>query len=438
LITFYSSELFHFSSHPIYHYLYAPYLNIVSLIFQDFKFTPALQEGLDAMGFNNPTPVQEMAIPIILEGHDLIACAQTGTGKTAAYVLPILDRIARSDHSHLNTLIIAPTRELAQQIDQQIEGFSYFLQVSSIPVYGGGDGMIWEQQKRALREGADIIIATPGRLLSMMASDDVNFSHLEHLILDEADRMLDMGFFDDILRIIKMLPLKHQTLLFSATMPPKIQTIANKILKNPKQISLATSQPADKIHQEFYFVNMDQKLPMTIDILKNPAYESIIIFSSSKENTKKLNSDLKKAGVKASAFHSDLNQKERDELMRNFKNRNIRVLVGTDVLSRGIDVEGVSLVINYDAPHDPEDYIHRIGRTARADQSGVAIMLITQNDFHRFQRIEKLIGKTLTPSPLPEHIGVSPELAMVKKSRRPQRKQAPRGNNSTSNRQAKN
>lgn len=409
------------------------------MIFQDFKFTPALQEGLDAMGFNKPTPIQEMAIPIILEGHDLIACAQTGTGKTAAYVLPILDRIARSDHSHLNTLIIAPTRELAQQIDQQIEGFSYFLQVSSIPVYGGGDGMVWEQQKRALREGADIIIATPGRLLSMMASDDVNFSHLEHLILDEADRMLDMGFYDDILRIIKMLPAKHQTLLFSATMPPKIQTIASKILKNPKQISLATSQPAEKIHQEVYFVNMDQKLPMTIDILKNEAYESIIIFSSSKENTKKLNSDLKKAGVKASAFHSDLEQKEREELMRNFKSRKIRVLVGTDVLSRGIDVEGVSLVINYDAPHDPEDYIHRIGRTARADQSGVAIMLITQNDFHRFQRIEKLIGKTLTPLPLPEHIGVSPVFSTVKKSHRPQRKPAPKGNNTTSNnRQAKN
>lgn len=385
------------------------------MTFQDFKFTPALQEGLDAMGFNHPTPIQEMAIPIILEGHDLIACAQTGTGKTAAYVLPILDRIARSDHSHLNTLIIAPTRELAQQIDQQIEGFSYFLQVSSIPVYGGGDGMVWEQQKRALREGADIIIATPGRLLSMMASDDVNFSHLKHLILDEADRMLDMGFYDDILRIINMLPVKHQTLLFSATMPPKIQTIASKILKHPKQISLATSQPAEKIHQEFYFVNMDQKLPMTIDILKNEAYESIIIFSSSKENTKKLNSDLKKAGVKASAFHSDLEQKDREELMRNFKSRKIRVLVGTDVLSRGIDVEGVSLVINYDAPHDPEDYIHRIGRTARADQSGVAIMLITQNDFHRFQRIEKLIGKTLTPSPLPEHIGVSPEFSKAAK-----------------------
>ena len=401
--------------------------------FTDFGFTSELQNGLDAMGFNKPTPIQEMAIPIIQEGHDLIACAQTGTGKTAAYVLPILDRIARSDHSHLNTLIIAPTRELAQQIDQQIEGFSYFLQVSSIPIYGGGDGMIWEQQKRALREGADIIIATPGRLLSMMASDDVNFGYLQHLILDEADRMLDMGFYDDILRIIKMLPAKHQTLLFSETMPQKIQTIASKILRNPKQISLATSQPAEKIHQEFYFVNMDQKLPMTIDILKNPAYESIIIFSSSKENTKKLNTDLKKAGVKASAFHSDLEQKEREELMRNFKSRNIRVLVGTDVLSRGIDVEGVSLVINYDAPHDPEDYIHRIGRTARAEESGVAITLITQNDFQRFQRIEKLIGKPLTPSPLPEHIGMSPEFNSSTRSKRPQRKPASKGNNASSN-----
>ena len=395
-------------------YLWIPYTN--KLTFQDFKFVAELQEGLDAMRFDQPTPIQEQAIPLILAGHDLIACAQTGTGKTAAYVLPVLDRIARSDHSHLNTLIIAPTRELAQQIDQQIEGFSYFLQVSSIPVYGGGDGMIWEQQKRALREGADMIIATPGRLLSLLAGGDIDFSHLQHLILDEADRMLDMGFYDDILKIISMLPPNHQTLMFSATMPPRIRTIAEKILRNPKEISLALSQPAEKIRQEFYFVNMDQKVPMIIDILKNPEYQSVIIFSSSKENTKKLNSELRKAGLKTSAFHSDLNQSEREELMRNFKSGKVKVLVGTDVLSRGIDVEGVSLVVNYDAPHDPEDYIHRIGRTARADESGVAITLITSNDYRRFQRIEKLIGKTLTPSPIPEHIGISPDLRVATKS----------------------
>ena len=390
--------------------------------FQDFNFTPALQEGLDAMGFNKPTPIQELAIPIILEGHDLVACAQTGTGKTAAYVLPVLDRIARSSHSHLNTLIIAPTRELAQQIDQQIEGFSYFLQASSIPVYGGGDGVVWEQQKKALREGADIIIATPGRLLSMMGAKDVDFRHLQHLILDEADRMLDMGFYEDILRIIRLLPAKRQTLLFSATMPPRIRKMANQILHNPKEVSIAVSRPADKIRQEIYLISNEQKLPMVIDILKNPDYQSAIIFASTKENVKRLNIALQKAGLKTSAFHSDLEQSQREELMRNFKSKKTKVLVGTDVLSRGIDVEGISLVLNFDVPPDPEDYIHRVGRTARAEESGVAITFVNSHDRQRFQRIEKLIGHTLPITPIPEHIGTSNDVSAPIKSRRPQRK----------------
>ncbi|MBK7888741.1 MAG: DEAD/DEAH box helicase [Bacteroidetes bacterium] len=396
--------------------------------FSDFSFVPALQEGLDAMGFNDPTPIQEMAIPIILQGHDLVACAQTGTGKTAAYVLPVLDRIARSDHSHLNTLIIAPTRELAQQIDQQIEGFSYFLPVSSIPIYGGGDGMIWEQQKKALREGADMIIATPGRLLSMMGSEDVDFSHLQHLVLDEADRMLDMGFYEDIIRIIKMLPAKRQTMLFSATMPPRIRTMANKILNQPKEVSIAVSRPADKIRQEFYYINNDQKLPMTIDILKNPEYQSAIIFASTKENVKRLNIALQKAGLQTSAFHSDLEQLQREQLMRDFKSKKTKVLVGTDVLSRGIDVEGISLVLNFDVPPDPEDYIHRVGRTARAENSGVAITFVNTHDRQRFQRIEKLIGHKLEVTAVPENIGVSADVSAPVKSRRPQRKSPHKGN----------
>lgn len=344
------------------------------------------------MGFDKPTPIQELAIPIILEGHDLIACAQTGTGKTAAFVLPILNRISRSDHSHLNTLIIAPTRELAQQIDQQIEGFSYFTNASSIPIYGGGDGMAWEQQKRALQSGADIIIATPGRLISLLSGGEVDFSHLKHLILDEADRMLDMGFYEDIIRIIRMLPENRQTMLFSATMPPRIKTLAEKILRQPKEVSIAVSKPAEKIKQIFYRVTDDKKVELTCDILKDPAYTSVIIFCSTKDSVKNLNKALNKSGVKTSAFHSDLEQKEREELMRNFKNKSLQVLVGTDVLSRGIDVEGISLVINYDVPPDAEDYIHRIGRTARAEESGTAITFINAKDLFRFRRIEKLLG----------------------------------------------
>lgn len=362
------------------------------------------------MGFNKPTPIQEMAIPLILEGHDVVACAQTGTGKTAAYVLPLLHRIAQSSHSHLNTLIIAPTRELAQQIDQQIDGFSYFLEASSIPIYGGGDGITWENQKRALKQGADIVIATPGRLISLLGGEDVDFSHLKHLVLDEADRMLDMGFYDDIVKIIRRLPAGRQTLLFSATMPPRIRTLANQILKNPKEINIAVSRPADKIRQEIYFVNDDQKIPLVKQVLQDPDFQSVIIFASTKENAKRLDTALHKAGFPSKAFHSDLEQPEREHLMREFKGRRLRILVGTDVLSRGIDVEGISLVLNYDVPPDPEDYVHRVGRTARAEKDGVAMTLVTANDYRRFQRIEKLIGRIFEPLPLPADIGESPDL----------------------------
>lgn len=399
--------------------------------FQEFPFVPELQQGLDAIGFTNPTPIQELAIPIILEGHDLVACAQTGTGKTAAYVLPILDRIARSAHSHLNTLIIAPTRELAQQIDQQIEGFSYFTKVCSISIYGGGDGKAWEQQQKALREGADIIIATPGRLLALMGQKDVDFSFLQHLVLDEADRMLDMGFYDDIIRIIKALPVKRQTLLFSATMPPRIRKMANQILIHPKEISIAPSKPAEKIRQEFYSIENTQKIPMILDIFKNPEFESAIIFASTKENVKKLNIVLQKAGLLTSAFHSDLEQSQREELMRDFKSKRTKVLVGTDVLSRGIDVEGISLVVNFDVPPDPEDYIHRIGRTARAEESGVAITFVNAHDKQRFHRIEKLIGHTIPFIPIPEHIGNSEAISESPKRKHPQRRPPNRGNSSS-------
>lgn len=360
------------------------------------------------MGFSKPTPIQVQAIPVILDKKDLIACAQTGTGKTAAYVLPILNNIIHSEKRHLNTVIIAPTRELAQQIDQQIEGFSYFLGVSSIPIYGGGDGATWDQQKRAMEGGVDIIIATPGRLIAQIAMGTINFDHVEHLVLDEADRMLDMGFYDDILRIIKVLPVNRQTLLFSATMPPKIRALANRILKNPSEINIAISKPAEGILQQAYLVHNEQKEKLIDFLLKDKQYNSVLIFASTKENVKKLDRNLHRLGLKAKAIHSDLEQNERENVLREFKNKQLTILIGTDVLSRGIDVEGIDLVINFDVPPDPEDYIHRIGRTARAATTGTAITFINDLEQRKFFRIESLIGKEVPKMPLPAELGEGP------------------------------
>ncbi len=379
------------------------------MTFSDFNFDARLADGLLSMGYNKPTPIQEKAIPVILEKKDLIACAQTGTGKTAAYLLPILNNIIHSEKRHLNTLVIAPTRELAQQIDQQIEGFAYFLGVSSIPVYGGGDGAIWEQQKRALEAGVDIIIATPGRLMAQLASGVIKLEHVEHLVLDEADRMLDMGFYEDIIRIIKYLPANRQTLLFSATMPPKIRALASKILKNPTEINIAISKPAEGILQQAYLVYDGQKEKLINHILKDGKYSSALIFASTKENVKKLDRSLQKIGLVAKAIHSDLEQNERETILREFKNKQLSILVGTDVLSRGIDVEGISLVINFDVPPDPEDYIHRIGRTARAATTGTAITFINLNDQRKFSRIESMIGKDVEKVTLPAELGEAPE-----------------------------
>jgi len=360
------------------------------------------------MGFSKATPIQEQAIPVVLDNKDIIACAQTGTGKTAAYILPILNKLVSTEHRHLNTLVIAPTRELAQQIDQQIEGFAYFLGVSSIPVYGGGDGATWDKQRKALDEGADIIIATPGRLIALLAAGTIKFERLEHLVLDEADRMLDMGFYDDILRIMRYLPTTRQTLLFSATMPPKIRALASKILKNPTEITISIAKPAEGILQQAYMAYDNQKLGLIKHILKGGAYTSAIIFSNSKENVKKLGFELKRQGLGARAFHSDLEQPEREQLLREFKSRKVPILIGTDILARGIDVEGIELVINYETPHDPEDYIHRIGRTARAETTGTAITFINDKDQRKFSIIEKVIGKEVPKLPLPSDLGDAP------------------------------
>jgi ATP-dependent RNA helicase RhlE len=389
------------------------------LTFYDFNFDEQLLEGLLSMGYREPTPIQAQAIPLIMEKKDLIACAQTGTGKTASYLLPLLDQIAKSGNKdHTSTLILAPTRELAQQIDQQAEGLAYFTGVSSVAVFGGGDGSIYEQQRRALRDGVNIIIATPGRLIAHLISGIVKVDHLQHLVLDEADRMLDMGFQEDIMRIISYLPKKRQTLLFSATMPPRIRTLAKSVLHHPEQLSLAASQPAAGITQQIYKVFDEQKIPLITSLLQDSNYSSVIIFASTKEKVKALYKALKTTKVQVKPFHSDLEQAEREEILRAFKNRKLQVLIGTDVLSRGIDVEGISLVINFDAPSDPEDYIHRIGRTARAETTGTAITFINQRDQRKLANIEALIGKSIDEIPLPEALGAAPEFKANSDTRR--------------------
>lgn len=372
--------------------------------FNDFNFNPDLFEGLMAMGYKSATPIQEQAIPVILDNHDLIACAQTGTGKTASYLLPVMDKISRATDRHNNTLILAPTRELAQQIDLQVEALAYFTNISSLAVYGGGDGIAYEQQKRSMREGVDIIIATPGRLMAHLSSGVLKLEHLQHLILDEADRMLDMGFYDDIIRIISYLPKKRQTLLFSATMAPKIRNMAGKILHEPKQITISIAKPAEGIDQQAYNIHDQQKQALLTEIFKEGKYKSSIIFASTKEKVKALYKTFKSLGIKAEAFHSDLGQKEREDILLAFKNKRLGIIIGTDVLSRGIDVEGIDLVINYDVPGDPADYVHRIGRTARAATKGTAITLVNGRDKRKFDNIEKLIEKQVPRMPLPEHI----------------------------------
>ena len=375
-------------------------------------------EGVSSMGFDEATPIQEKTIPIILAGKDLIACAQTGTGKTAAYLLPILSRLSNHPSDNVDTLIISPTRELALQIDRALQGFAYFTSVSSIAVYGGNDGGSFEQERVALTEGANIVVATPGRLKSHLNMGYVRFDKLKHLILDEADRMLDMGFYEDIMFIVKHLPAKKQTLLFSATMPPRIREMAKKILHHPEQINIAISKPAEGILQAAYLTYDNQKNDLIVHLLKEKKLQSVLIFSATKSNVKILERDLYKLGLSVKAIHSDLEQREREEVLRDFTSRKTNVLVATDILARGIDIEGIDLVINYDVPRDAEDYVHRIGRTARAQSTGVAITLINQKDQRNFKRIEDFIGNPIFKTPLPESLGKSPSYDPFKRVER--------------------
>jgi superfamily II DNA/RNA helicase len=370
--------------------------------FEDFELDYDVLDGIEAMGYRTPTPIQKQAIPLILGGKDLIATAQTGTGKTAAFILPILDAVLRAPKGRLNTLVLVPTRELAQQIDQQVEAMSYYVDVSCIAVYGGTDGITFEAQKKALRSGTDIIVATPGRLIALMQMGSLDFSTIRHLVLDEADRMLDMGFYEDLIRIVSALPKDRQTLLFSATMAPKIKTLASAILKQPEEIRIAVNKPAEAIVQKIFMVQNEEKNKLVSHLFKTDAYQSAIIFASRKETVRRLERELRKEGLKCKAFSSDLEQDERTLLMQDFKARKLPILIGTDVLSRGIDIEGIELVLNYDVPPDPEDYVHRIGRTARAQRTGTAITFVNSDDVSRFTRIEKMIGKELPATPLPE------------------------------------
>lgn len=387
--------------------------------FIDFNFESSLQEGLDSMGFETPTPIQEQAIPIILNNKDLIAVAQTGTGKTAAFLLPILHKLALQNIDETNTLIIVPTRELALQIDQAIQGLAYFTGASSLAIYGGGDGHVFENEKRALTQGANIIIATPGRLMSHLNMGYVKFNKVQHLILDEADKMLDMGFVDDILKISTYLPKQRQSLMFSATMPPAIRKFAQQLLVEPEQIAIAISKPAEGVTQLAYSVYDGQKNELIKAILKDKDYSSILIFSSTKDKVRLLNKELNQAGLKSKAIHSGLEQDEREEVLRNFKSKKTQILVATDILSRGIDIEDINLVINYDLPNDAEDYIHRIGRTARAATKGEAITFINEKDAIKFHKIEQLMEREVEKKPLPEHIGEGPIYNPTIKPKRP-------------------
>lgn len=380
------------------------------MTFKELGMSEVLLEGLSYMGFESATPIQEQAIPIILEGKDLLACAQTGTGKTAAFILPVLDILSRKERNHTSTLVVAPTRELAIQIERQIQAFSYFAGISSIAIYGGGDGNSFVEQKKALTTGVDVVVATPGKLISHLNMGYVKFGKVSHLILDEADRMLDMGFFDDIKFIVKHLPKERQTLLFSATMPPKIRTLGKTILKEYEEISIAISKPAAGVLQAAYLVADHAKSALIRELIKNkPNYHSIIIFTSTKKNVNNIVKAISNQGYQVQAVSSDLKQEDRELALRKFRAKTTRVLVATDVLSRGIDIKDINLVINYDVPNDAEDYVHRIGRTARADTTGVALTLVNYDDMYKFDKIEKLIEATVQKLPVPDHIGESLE-----------------------------
>lgn len=380
--------------------------------FEETYLNDNILDALYDMRFEEMTPIQEKCIPEILDGHDLIGVAQTGTGKTAAYLLPVLSMLDDGGFPKdaVNCIVMSPTRELAQQIDQAMQGFGYYLNgISSVAVYGGNDGNRFDQETRGLKMGADVIIATPGRLLSHIRMGHIDLSRLSFFILDEADRMLDMGFSDDILQIAKLLPRDHQTIMFSATMPDKIQQLARTLLYNPVEVKIAVSKPAEKIQQSAYLCYEPQKLGIIRHLFKNGELHRVIIFSGKKDKVKDITRELQRIHINCAQMHSDLSQQERDDVMYRFKTGQVDVLIATDIVARGIDIDDILMVINYDVPRDAEDYVHRIGRTARAQRDGVAITFVSDNDMRFFSDIERFLGKDIIKNPLPEALGEAPE-----------------------------
>jgi ATP-dependent RNA helicase RhlE len=394
------------------------------LKFTEFGLDERLLEGIDSMGYENATPVQEQVIVPILQGKDIIASAQTGTGKTAAFLLPVINKIITEPHDahNINAVIIVPTRELAVQIAQSMEGLSYFTDVSSIAVYGGGDGTSFTTEKKALSSGVDMVICTPGRMIAHLNMGYVKMQAVKYLILDEADRMLDMGFYDDIMKIISFLPKQRQNLLFSATMPMKMREMARKILHQPLEINIAISKPPEQIVQEAFVVYEPQKIPLVKEILRKKDFQSVIVFCSKKVNVKQLSNELKRSKFSIEEIHSDLEQDKREQVLQDFRNKKLKILVATDILSRGIDIEEIDLVINYDVPNDGEDYVHRIGRTARAASEGTAYTFITEKEQQKFAQIEELLGHPVTKAAVPEQFGPTPAY-------NPRAGRAPRGGN---------
>lgn len=389
------------------------------MYFTDFDFEDEVLDALDAMHFETCTPIQEQTIQPLMDGRDLIGVAQTGTGKTAAYLLPVLNKLCKGGYPDdaINCIVMAPTRELAQQIDRQLEGFTYFMPFSSVAVYGGNDGQRYEQELRGMSKGADIIVATPGRLISHINLGNIDLSRVSFFILDEADRMLDMGFYNDIMTIAKQLPKNRQTMLFSATMPQEIRKLAENILTDPLQITLSLAKPADGITQEAYICHEAQKMGIIKNIFENESTERVILFASRKSKVKDISIALKKRGYNVGEMHSDLDQSERDEIMFQYKSRKIDIIVATDILARGIDIDDIRIVINYDVPRDCDDYIHRVGRTARANTKGRAITFVSEEEQSYFKRIEDFMEQEVTKVPVPEALGEAPEYAPKKSNR---------------------
>ena len=387
--------------------------------FDQLSLSDDILDALDAMNFEECTPIQEQSIDLILEGNDLIACAQTGTGKTAAYLLPVIDLLADTEaDSKVKCVIMVPTHELAQQIDRQMEGFSYYIPVSSLAIHGGNDGKEFARQQHALRQGADMVIATPGRLLAHIKMGYVDLSAVKYFILDEADRMLDMGFSDDIMRIVSQLPRERQTLMFSATMPKKIQQLAATILNNPKEVKIAVSKPAEKIDQSVFICHEGQKQGLLKRLFEQGHDKRVIVFSSSKQKVKELTQILRRSKWKAAEMHSDLDQKAREEVILAFRAGRLEILIATDILARGIDIDDIAMVVNYDVPHEAEDYVHRIGRTARAGASGKAVTFVSERDQQRWAGIERFLGSEVRREEIPAEFGDAPEYRGDRRDRR--------------------